>query len=237
MSWLYRAFSSTWLYRVVSSSIGKKAVMAVTGLALCGFLIAHLGGNLLLFKSAKSYNEYAHALHAQEVLLLVAEAGLLVLFLGHLYLAWATWRDNTAARPIGYAMQQSKIEQGTMAYPASNVMGITGIIVLLFILLHLSDFRFELRGVAPAGELPYDKAIRLLQNPLSWIVYVVGSVVLGYHCLHGFQSAFQSLGFNHPKYTPLIKTLSLIFAIVVGAGFASFPIWASMQRVGPIAGG
>lgn len=219
-----------WLYRAVSSSIGKKALMALTGLALCGFLVAHLAGNLLLYKSEQSYNDYAHALHAQEVLLIFAEFGLLILFLGHLYLAWTTWCDNNAARPVGYAMKQTKMEPGPMAMPASTVMGMTGIIVLLFILLHLIDFRFELRGVAPPGELPYAKAIRLMQNPLTWIVYVVGSIVLGYHCLHGFQSAFQSLGLNHPKYTPAIKILSLIFAIVVGAGFASFPIWAIVQH-------
>lgn len=274
-----------WLYKAVSSSIGKKVVMAITGLALCGFLIAHLGGNLLLYKSAESYNHYADALHAQEVLLVIAEIGLLVLFLGHLYLAWATYSDNTSARPLGYAMKQTKMDQGPMAAPPSSVMGISGMIVLLFVLLHLADFRFELRGEkidrhaaefelaeakakldlsrdklnelsgSTAKELedaksqfrdakarvseaqvnlyratPYAKAIRLLKDPITWIVYVVGSIVLGYHCLHGFQSAFQSLGLNHPKYTPLIKSLSVLFAVVVGAGFASFPIWAILQN-------
>lgn len=218
-----------WLTKAASASIGKKAVMAITGLALCGFLLAHLGGNLLLYVGATKYNDYAHALHAQVALLLVAEIGLLVMFVSHLCLAFSTWRDNKRARPIGYAMKQTKQESGPFAAPASSVMGITGLVVLLFIILHLIDFKFMLRGTAPKGELEFNKAIRLLKDPLSFGVYIVGSIVLGYHCLHGFQSAFQSLGLNHPKYTPTIKKLSVIFAIVVAVGFASFPIWAIMQ--------
>lgn len=216
----------------MSSSIGKKVLMAITGLLLCGFLVAHLGGNLLLFKSPESYNEYAHALHHQEVLLIFAEIGLLVLFVVHIYLGLKTKQENSDARPIPYAMRQSKMEQGPMAAPASNVMFGTGIIVLLFLIIHLSDFRFELRNTltdSAAVEQPYEKAARLLKDPLTAISYIIGSLVLGYHVLHGFQSAFQTLGLNHPKYTPFIKTVSLIFAIVVGVGFASFPIWAMMR--------
>ena len=215
-----------WLKKALASSIGKKVVMAITGLALCGFLVAHLGGNLLLYKSAKSYNDYAHALHAQEILLVVAELGLLVLFVGHIALAFITDRENKDARPVGYAVKQTKMEQGPLAKPASAVMFVTGLVILAFLLLHLADFKFELRGHGSVGETPFDKALRLLRDPLSALVYVVGSLVLGYHVLHGFQSAFQTLGLNHPKYTPFIEKVSLVFAIVVGLGFASFPLWA-----------
>lgn len=206
--------------------------MAVTGLGLCGFLVVHLAGNLLLFRGAESYNEYAHALHHQAGLLLVAEIGLLVLFLGHLYLALRTNRENAAARPVGYAMHASKIEggQGPLAAPASSIMYITGWIVLAFLLLHLADFRFELRNRGPSDEDPFTKAARLLTDPLTCSVYLAGSLVLGYHLLHGFQSAFQSLGLNHPKYTPFIRKLSVVFAIVVAVGFASFPLWALMRK-------
>jgi succinate dehydrogenase / fumarate reductase cytochrome b subunit len=100
----------------------------------------------------------------------------------------------------------------------------TGIVVLLFLLLHLSDMRFPIR--THAGDLPFDRTVAVLRDPLSAIVYLLGSIVLGYHVLHGFQSAFQTLGLNHPKYTPIIKSLSFLFAITVAVGFGSFPLWA-----------
>jgi len=215
---------------VLASSIGKKVQMGISGLLLCGFLVAHLGGNLLLYlpDDGKAYNEYAHALHSQKLLLPVAEIGLVLLFAWHLLLAFTTNKDNTDARPVGYALQRSKQEQGPISQPASSVMMATGVVVLLFVLLHLADFKFELRNAGPAGEEPYAKAVRLLKDPITCIGYILGTLVLGYHVLHGFQSAFQSLGLNHPKYTPLIKQASFAFAILVGLGFASLPLWFGM---------
>lgn len=226
MKRLFGACCSSWLVRAVNSSIGKKIVMAITGLALCGFLVVHLGGNLLLYVGADAYNNYAHALHAQKLLLPVAEIGLLILFVGHIWLAFSTKSENDAARPIGYAMKQTKQAEGPLAAPASSVMFITGIVVLLFLILHLWDFKFE-HFSKNIGELsPYVKAQELLRNWLTFVVYILGSLFLGYHVLHGFQSAFQTLGINHPKYTPAIKFLSVVFGIVVALGFASFPLWA-----------
>jgi succinate dehydrogenase / fumarate reductase cytochrome b subunit len=222
-----QAFSSFWLIRAFSSSIGKKVVIAVTGLALCGFLIVHLGGNLLLYVGADKYNHYADTLHAQEHLLLVAEIGLLVLFVGHIWLAFSTKTANDAARPVDYAVQCSKMDGGPLSAPASSVMFGTGIMVFLFLLLHLSDFRFELRhGKEIEHVKPYAKAIILLRDEITFVVYIAGSAALGYHVLHGLESAFQTLGLNHARYTPIVKFLSLVFAITVAAGFGSFPLWA-----------
>lgn len=224
------ACSGFWLIKALSSSIGQKLVMAITGLALCGFLVAHLGGNLLMYVGAPQYNHYALRLHSQAELLLVAEIGLLVMFLLHIWLALKTNSDNTAARPTEYAMRQSKMEQGPLAQPASAVMMVTGVIVLAFLLVHLSDFKyFDLRHHLSAGEPvpgPFKKALIILHDPISAVVYFVGSLVLGYHVLHGVESAFQTLGLNHPKYTPIVKVVSLIFALTVAIGFASFPLWA-----------
>jgi succinate dehydrogenase / fumarate reductase cytochrome b subunit len=219
-----------WLRKVLTSSIGKKVQMGISGLLLCGFLVAHLGGNLLLYvpDGGKAYNEYAHALHARKLLLPAAEIGLLVLFAWHLLLAVTTNRENADARPTDYSMKRSKQEPGPIAQPASSVMMTTGVVVLLFVLLHLADFRFELRNHGSAGEEPFAKAVRLLQDPITCVGYIIGTLVLGYHVLHGFQSAFQSLGLNHPKYTPCIQKLSVVFAIIVGAGFASLPLWFGM---------
>lgn len=219
-----------WLRKVLTSSIGKKVQMGISGLLLCGFLVTHLGGNLLLFvpDGGKSYNDYAHALHAQKLLLPVAEVGLLVLFAWHLLMALTTNKENAEARPVDYSMKRTKMDPGPIAQPASSVMMATGVVVLLFVLLHLADFRFEMRNPGSEGEEPFDKAVRLLKDPITCVGYIIGTLVLGYHLLHGFQSAFQSLGLNHPKYTPLIKKLSVVFAIVVGAGFASLPLWFGM---------
>ena len=232
MKRLLQGLGSFWLVRACSSSIGKKFVMAVTGLALCGFLVVHLGGNLLLYVGAEKYNHYAHALHAQEILLLIAEVGLFAMFIGHIVLAVATGIENNAARPTDYLMRQSKQEQGPLAAPASSVMFATGIVVLLFLILHLADFKFEARLKKDVQDLePFAKALVYLRDPISAAVYIVGSLVLGYHVLHGFQSAFHTLGFNHPKYTPTIKFLSFVFAAVVALGFASFPFWAWAVKI------
>ncbi len=230
-----------WFFRLLSSSIGQKFVMAITGLLLCGFLVVHLEGNLLLFVSAEKYNAYAHFLHSQEELLMVAETGLFLLFLAHLYLAFATAWGNSKARLDQYAVKQTKQAKGVLAVSPSTWMFASGAIVLGFVILHLVDMKFQCRDdinyldehnlVAPYENLreqklaaPYVNALAVLSNPLSAIVYVIGAIALGFHLSHGVASAFQSLGLNHPKYTPLIKWGSRLFAFAIAAGFASLPI-------------
>lgn len=219
-----------WLWKALSSSVGKKVLMAITGLGLCGFLVAHLAGNLLLYAGPEAYNHYAESLHAQQVLLVVAEIGLLLLFVVHIGLSLKLTQENQSARPVGYEMKQSKLPEAPLVKPAHDIMFGTGIVILLFLILHLADFKFGVRGIAPDGETPFEKALRVLKDPLTFAVYIIGSLVLGYHVLHGFQSAFQSLGLNHPKYTPTIKKLSVVFALVVALGFGSFPLYVAARR-------
>ena len=216
----------SWVIKAFSSSIGKKLLLAITGLALCGFLVAHLGGNLLLYVDAKTYNAYAEALHAQKILLPIAEVGLLGMFVLHLANALRTNQENSAARPVGYEMRQSKQPPSAFLKPASSVMYGTGIVVLLFLLLHLSDFRFGIRNPAASELEPFERARVLLRDPLTTIVYIIGSCALGYHVSHGLQSALQTLGVNHPKYNGLFRTFSKAFGLIVAVGFGSFPIWA-----------
>lgn len=222
----------SWFTRAASSSIGRKVVLAVTGLGLTLFVIAHLAGNLLLYVGADVYNDYAKKLHANEGLLMIAETGLFAFFGLHIYNALVTARANRKARPEEYLVKVSKIDKSPLTAPPSNVMVASGVIVLLFLMVHLSDFKLELRNPGPPGELPFDKAVRLLHDPITWITYVVGTVVLGYHLSHGFQSAFQTLGFNHPKYSGCIRSVSIILACIIGAGFASFPVWATGVKGG-----
>lgn len=225
MSGVRQALLSNWFIRALSTTVGQKLVMGATGLLLCGFLTVHLAGNLLLFQGAEHYNKYAHKLHENE-LLPVAEAGLLVLFLLHIILAFTTTRVNTDARAVGYRDKQSKLKNALSIQP-HNYMFVTGVIVLGFLLLHLSDMRlaeWEFRFKFDPAALPADNALQVLRDPISATVYILGSVVLGFHLLHGFQSAFRSLGLNHPKYTPYIEKFGMLFAVLIGLGFASLPV-------------
>lgn len=218
-----------WLVRALSSSIGKKFVMGITGLLLCGFLVVHLAGNLLLYVGVDAYNEYAHAVHSQPALLAVAEIALLLLFLAHLLLAVVTtWENRQARGREDYAVKASK-QKGFAPFFPHNWMWITGVIVLGFILLHLADFTFELRNRGSADEVPFDKAVRLMKDPITIVGYLVGVIFLGIHLAHGFASAFQSLGINHPKYNKLIFVFGGLFAAVIAVGFATFPIWAMFK--------
>jgi succinate dehydrogenase / fumarate reductase cytochrome b subunit len=222
----------------LSTSVGRKVVMSITGLLLCGFLVVHLAGNLLLYAGddGKTYNEYAHALHKNTGLLMIAETGLFALFIAHIVIALQVSAENRAARKVGYAMTRSKQEGRYVleGFRPDTWMLATGMIVLGFLMLHLIDFKMEWRSAvfyeANGQKLePFDKAKALLStsNMLTIFGYAVGSFALLAHLAHGFQSAFQTLGINHPKYTPLIKLVGLLFAIAIGVGFATFPlIWA-----------
>jgi len=204
--------------------------MGLTGLLLIGFVFSHLAGNLLMYVGFQQYNGYAHTLHSYPNFILAAESGLLVLFLAHILIAINITRENRAARQKGYVVKRSKQDRSSVT--PSAIMFVSGAIILAFVLLHLSEFRFEIRHPGPEGEEPFTKALRLLQDPITASVYFVGSLFLGWHLAHGFQSAFQTFGWNHPKYTPTIKKLSVLIAVIVGLGFASFPVWAIMKKYG-----
>ena len=218
-----------WFFRLLSSSIGQKFVMGVTGLLLSGFLVAHLAGNLLLFAGAKPFNEYAHALHAQWELIAVAEFGLVILFLAHVYLAVVTTIGNYRARREFYVMKQTKVPGRIIG--ANSWMFASGSVVLGFVILHLIDLRMGLRSSLryfpdpEAFDAPFHNTLAALSDPISRVVYFVGVIILGVHLSHGFASAFQSLGLNHPKYTPLIKLIGKIFGVIIAVGFASIVVF------------
>lgn len=214
--------------KVATTSVAHKIIVGLTGLLLCGFLVAHLIGNFLIYLPAngyKAYNDYAHALHAM-ALLPIIEIGLLAVFLGHVVYALVTWARNRGARPDSYAVKRSK--RGATAVSAQNIMQWSGIVVLAFILLHLVDMRFGIRFPEQQFVTPADRALAVLHDPLSAGVYFVGSLLLGYHLFHGFQSAFQSLGLASERALPKIRMVGILFAAIVAVGFASFPFWANV---------
>jgi succinate dehydrogenase / fumarate reductase, cytochrome b subunit len=201
--------------------------MALTGLGLCGFLVAHLAGNLFLYQGSEAFNKYALNLHDQEWLPL-AEAGLFVLFVVHIYLAFSLTIENRLKRSVGYGRKESKIAGKASRIPPSNWMFISGAVVLGFLILHIIDMKLHVRSdvkyVHEHDVAPYLNTIAVLSNPISRIVYMIGTIFLGFHLSHGFASAFQSLGLNHPKYMPLIKLIGVVFAIVIAAGFFSLAL-------------
>ena len=206
----------TWLFSTFKSSIGKKQLMALTGLGLYGFLIVHLAGNLLIFAGAESFNGYARTLE-ENPLLIPAEVVLLVVFLAHIVLAGAVTVENRRARPARYVMKRR--EGGKTI--ASSTMFVSGSLILVFLVLHLIHFKFASRE----GTTLYHLVVNTFQRPgyVAW--YVVAMVVLGFHLYHGFQSAFRTLGLVHPRYTPAVVVLSRVLAVVLAAGYILIPIW------------
>jgi len=218
-----------WLRSALASTVGKKFLMAITGLLLCGFLVVHLAGNLLLYAGAEAYNGYAHKLHENENLLHVAETGLAALFITHIALSLNLSAGNRLARPLGYAERKSKRDDlpfHEAARPDSKML-ISGLLLLGYLLLHLADFTFEWRDrTFYEGRDPFGKAVLLLKSPMTSIGYLLGFFFLFAHLSHGVSSAFQSLGLNHPKYNTLIRRGGLLFAAALAAGNASLVWWA-----------
>lgn len=207
------------LCRLFSASIGKKILVAVAGLLLCGFLITHLAGNLFLFVGPGAFNKYATTLESNPLLPL-AESLLLLIFLVHIVWSLKVRWENKKARPVGY--EQHRAKGGRT--PGSRTMSYTAILVLVFLIIHVKMFKF---GMDDAGL--YHKVLGALSQPGWAAFYIVALVGLMLHLSHGVQSAFQTLGLNHPKYFPTIKIISRIFAVVIAGGFIAIPIWALIK--------
>lgn len=216
-----------WLKTFLTSSVGRKYLMGVTGLFLCFFLVMHLSGNFLLFIGEETYNNYAHMLHSNEELLMIVEVVLYVALVGHILVAVGLQPWNRAARGQRYAFVQSKrddrVLHGSLPTP-DRTMLLSGIVVLLFLIVHLSDFKFEWGWSELQDGNAAAKAKVIVSDGIRGAIYIVGSLVLGIHVAHGLQSAFQSLGLNHSKYTPTIRRLSWVFGLIVGLGFGCFPV-------------
>jgi succinate dehydrogenase / fumarate reductase cytochrome b subunit len=213
------------------SSIGRKHLVAITGLLLCGFLVGHLSGNLLLLVGPDAFNIYAHKLVSLGALLYLVEAGLALVFLVHLYLAIRLNLENKQA--CGKYEMKKWTGRGTNFMSAS--MPYTGIVLLVFIILHLMNLKFgtnyptEVDGVQMRDI--YRTTVEYFQSPVNVIWYVVAMTCAGLHTAHGFASAFQSLGLNFPKYYPKIKIISYLYAATIAGGFAFLSVWCYLKGV------
>jgi succinate dehydrogenase / fumarate reductase cytochrome b subunit len=206
---------------LLRSSIGRKALMALTGLALIGFLVVHLVGNLTLLadRDGATFNAYAHAIETNP-LLPAAEIGLIALFLVHIALGIRQALAQREARPQRYRQFES---HGRRKLATSSML-VTGLIVLVFLVIHVADFRLARRD--PEGLAAM--VVRRLREPTGAAVYLLGVLALGVHLWHAFQSLFQTLGLRHPRYTPLIERAGMGVSVVLALGFALLPVYTWM---------
>jgi succinate dehydrogenase / fumarate reductase, cytochrome b subunit len=208
--------------RFFNSPVGSKFLVAITGLMLTGFVLAHLSGNLLIFAGAETFNAYAKGLHSLGALLWVARLGLLGAFVLHLYLAIKLSIENRSARPVNYA------HEATMqASLASRHMIHTGILMLTFIIYHLAHYTFRVVGSdikSIPSEDVYAMVVTGFSSPGVSIFYVISMAALAAHLSHGVSSVFQTLGAYHSNINPVTRKLGPIVAIIVFFGFSSIPL-------------
>lgn len=218
----------SWFTHMMTSSIGKKVVMSVTGLFLCSFLLVHLSINLLslLPDNGLLFNEAAHFM-ASNILIRTIEIVLFAGFIIHIAQSYFITRDNQKARPVKYAVNAANANSTWY----SRSMGILGSLILFFLIIHLRHFWIESRFLT---ELPpdmngtpdmYALMVEVFSNPIYDIVYLLGVFALGYHLMHGFQSAWRSLGIMHRKYTPILQGIGVAFSFFITLGFAIIPVF------------
>ena len=213
-----------WIASYLSSSVGKKNIMALTGAGLVIFLLGHMAGHLIMFGGRDAYNTYAEAMQANP-LLWPARLGLLAVFFVHMALAFALTAQNRAARPVAYAKKNFQ-----EASVASRTMINTGIVIFFFLLYHLAHFTlFWVQDTGPylddqGRHDVYTRMVDAFHNPIVFITYALALVALTGHLIHGIRSMFQSLGLNHERYNWLIKVGSLKVAGIIIVGFLAVPV-------------
>ncbi len=207
----------SWLIRTFGSSIGKKLLMAISGLGFFGFLCAHLAGNLTLYKGGTAFNAYAQKLRSLGPLLTVFESGLLVFAVIHLTTGTILFFQNLKARSVPYKIDR-RAGGRTLS---STLMPYTGFILLAFVIFHLINFSF----VDTSYRTIFEIVSAAFASPIYISIYVFVMIVLALHTRHGFWSAFQTIGANHPRYMPAIMVLSVAVSLIFGFGFGLLPIY------------
>ena len=215
--------------KALSTSVGSKFLVALTGLSLVGFLILHLAGNLLILLGPEKFNNYSHALISNP-LVIPAELGLVGLLLLHVFKALQHVVRGRTARPQPYTKHVWAGGPSRKSF-GSATMVISGIIVLVFLITHLATLKFgpHYPSAGTGAEVEVRDLYRLVaevfQSPGLVVFYVISMVVIGLHLRHGISSAFQSLGAMTSGWTPAVLSSGLWLAVILAAGFALLPVW------------
>jgi len=219
----------SWVTKTLSSTLGRKLIMALTGLFLILFLTGHVSGNLLLFKGdgGEAFNIYAKFMTTNPAVKLLSYVTYISV-IGHVIYSIILTQVNKSSRPIGYAASNPKSSSA-----ASRNMGVLGTIILIFLVIHMQSFWYQMHW----GDVPfvtyegeqYKDLFSIVtfafQNELMVAGYVIAMAFLSFHLSHGFASAFQTLGLNHKKYSPAIEALGKLYSILVPILFASMPLY------------
>jgi succinate dehydrogenase / fumarate reductase, cytochrome b subunit len=217
--------------RFWQTTVGKKAIMAVTGFILFGFIVGHLLGNLQIYLPPEHINHYSATLKSLPALLWGARITLLIAVTLHIWSSFQLWLLQRAARPINYIKKANL----NSTY-ASRTMLWSGPIILAFLIFHLLHFTFG--TVHPGGPFDehnvYNNVVTGFQYwPVSFF-YIIAMVLLCYHLYHGLWSMFQSLGFSHPVYTPWLQRFAKVVAILIAAGNISIPVCVLAGFIKPV---
>lgn len=211
--------------KYLMSSIGRKQLMALTGLAWSLFVLTHMAANLLILFDAEAYNKYSHALISNPFIY-VAEAGLVLMLLIHVVNGVMVTIGNRSARPLKYAMTPSGDKAPRFQ---SKWMAYHGTLLLVFLVWHLVTFKFGTPYTVTYDGVEMRDLHRLVlevfQSPFYVGLYLACMVAVGFHLSHGFYSSFATLGLYHPRYSPMIDKFGYLYAVIVAAGFMSQPIY------------
>jgi len=223
----------SWVSSFLTSSLGKKLIMSLTGLFLILFLVVHLAGNLQLLYNdgGAAFNAYAYFM-THNPLIKTISYGLYAFILIHAVQGWLLWRQNQVARGSErYAVKVTRTVK-TSGFASKN-MGWLGTIIFVFIAIHMYQFWLQMKldrlsyVTVDGKEVKdlYEPVVYAFTNPGFVIFYVASMLVIAFHLWHGFQSAFQTLGVNHRKYTPAIKFVGKVYSVLIPLGFATIPVY------------
>jgi len=208
----------------LGSLITTKLIIGVTGMLLFLYLIVHIAGNLMVFLGPEKFNKYSHALISNPLVVPV-EIGLVVVFLIHLFKAITMTFQNQSARPAKYAKKEWAGGASQKSF-ASSSMILTGLAVLIFVPIHVWTFKYgPFYDLGDGVRDLYRLEAENFSSPLAVTFYVVMMIVVGLHLWHGVPSSFQSLGLDGPRFTPLIRKIGKVSAVVIAGGFIVITLW------------
>jgi len=214
------------LSAIAMSTVGRKILNGLTGLLLCIYILVHMAANTLIICNPTAFNLYAHFLMSLGALLIVIEILLLAVFVLHALTAITVWWSKQKARPDKYKKVTGAGGASRKTF-SSITMIYGGVIMIAFLVWHVATMKYGSHAVfVHNGKEMIDLYHTVVEQfTQGWVVifYEIVMITVGFHLWHGFWSAFQSLGMNHPKYTPIINAVGYVFAIVIAAGFLAVP--------------